>query len=186
MKTTSAHHATIVFERTYSACVERVFGAFADPMLAHCGALLRTRPCSSMARPTFGWVAVTHSGGAKSDPKFLGEARYHDIVQNRRIVRSKTIDTGGTRLLVALATMDLEPQSSSTKVKLTVQIVSLDSADMIEGTKIGYSGALDNLARELERSPTSACGCLSRFDAWPPAPRPCQGNENHNGNGRKK
>jgi uncharacterized protein YndB with AHSA1/START domain len=89
--------------------------------------------------------------GAKSDPKFLGETRYHDIIPDRRIVSSATIDTNGKRLSVALTTMDLEPEGSSTKVKLAVQIVSLDSPDMIEGTKIGYTGSLDNLARELER-----------------------------------
>ena len=74
-----------------------------------------------------------------------------DIIPDRRIVSSATIDTNGKRLSVALTTMDLEPEGSSTKVKLAVQIVSLDSPDMIEGTKIGYTGSLDNLARELER-----------------------------------
>ncbi len=157
MKTTSAHHATIVFERNYDVPIERVFGAFADP-----------KDRARWSAPSDTAVLIydkadfriggrdTFRCGAKSDPKFFGESRYHDIIPNRRIVSSETIDTDGKRLSVALTTMDLEPEGSSTKVKLTVQIVLLDGADMIEGTKIGYTGALDNLARELERSPTSA------------------------------
>jgi hypothetical protein len=38
------------------------------------------------------------------------------------------------------------------ELKLTVQLVSLADPDVIEGTKMGYTGALDNLARELQRA----------------------------------
>ena len=148
----SPYHATIVIERTYSASVERVFGAFANPQ-----ARARWSAPSDAAVLIYDEADFRVGGrdtfrcGAKSDPKFLGETRYHDIIPDRRIVSSATIDTNGKRLSVALTTMDLEPEGSSTKVKLAVQIVSLDSPDMIEGTKIGYTGSLDNLARELER-----------------------------------
>jgi hypothetical protein len=55
------------------------------------------------------------------------------------------------RLSADVITVELERAGERTKLKLTVQIVSLDGPEMIEGTKAGYTDALDNLGRYLER-----------------------------------
>jgi uncharacterized protein YndB with AHSA1/START domain len=89
--------------------------------------------------------------GAKTDPRYRGETRYHDIVANRRIVWTEVIDELDKRLSVTVTTLELEPDGERAKFKLTVQLAALDGRAIIEGTKAGYTGALDNLTRELQR-----------------------------------
>jgi uncharacterized protein YndB with AHSA1/START domain len=146
----SAHHGNLVFERTYDAPIARVYAAFADPV----------------ARAT--WSAPTDTAlfvydetdfriggrdvfrcGSKADPQYRGETRYHDIVPERRIVSTETVDQLDRRLSVAVVTLEFAPEDERTTLKLTVQLVSLDGPGMIEGMKMGYSGALDNVGRYL-------------------------------------
>jgi hypothetical protein len=68
---------------------------------------------------------------------------------NRRVVSSETVDVNGQRLAVSLNTLDLEASGESTNLKLTVQMVSLAGAGMIEGYESGNKSALENLARHL-------------------------------------
>jgi uncharacterized protein YndB with AHSA1/START domain len=89
--------------------------------------------------------------GSSSDPRYRGETHYHDIVPERRIVSTEIVDELDKRLSVAVISVELERDGERTKLKLTVQIVSLDDPGMIEGTKAGYTDALDNLGRYLER-----------------------------------
>lgn len=150
----SAHHATLVFEGLCNAPGETVFAAFADPVAR----ALWGNPSETVvliydeADFRVGGRDVFRCG-AKSDPRFRGETRYLDIVTNRRIVSSETIDTDGTRLSAGLVTLDLEPAGGSTRVRLTVQVVSLEGSDMIAGSKTGYDAALDNLVRHVQTRP---------------------------------
>jgi uncharacterized protein YndB with AHSA1/START domain len=145
-------HATLVFEHTYDFPVERVFAALADPI-----ARARWSAPSDTAVLIYDKADFRVGGcdifrcGAKSDPRYRGETRYYDIVVNRRIVSIEVVDEVDKRLSAAVTTVELEPDASRTKLKLTVQLVAFDGPGMIEGTKMGYTGALRNLARELER-----------------------------------
>jgi uncharacterized protein YndB with AHSA1/START domain len=85
--------------------------------------------------------------GPKNDPKFRGETFYHLIVPNRRVVSSETLDVDGQRLAVSLNTLDFEPTGEGTNLKVTVQMVSLVGAGMIEGYESGNQSALENLGR---------------------------------------
>jgi uncharacterized protein YndB with AHSA1/START domain len=89
--------------------------------------------------------------GSSSDPRYRGETHYHDIVPERRIVSTEVVDELDKRLSADVITVELERAGERTKLKLTVQIVSVDGPEMIEGTKSGYTDALDNLGRYLER-----------------------------------
>ena len=80
------HHATFVIERSYDASPARVFAAFADPVAkAHWFA---------GAEPGQGRYELDfrvggrerNSGGEPDGPVYTFEARYHDIVPDRRIV----------------------------------------------------------------------------------------------------
>jgi uncharacterized protein YndB with AHSA1/START domain len=147
----SHHHATLVFERTCGAPVERVFAAFADP-----AARARWGVPSETAALIYDEADFRVGGrdifrcGAKENPHFLGETHYHDIVTDRRIVSSETIDSHGKRLSVGLTTTTFAPEGPGTKVNVTVQLVSLNGNDMVEGTKMGTNAALDNLVRVME------------------------------------
>ena len=145
-----AHHTTLVFERVCEAPIEAVFAAFAD-----------TKARARWGRP---WdAAVMHYEeanfrvggrdvfrcGPKTAPHFRGETRYLDIVPNRRIVSSVTMEIDGKRLSTALITVELESADTSTYVSLTVQIAALDGPVMIERSRAAYDVALDNLVREI-------------------------------------
>ena len=74
---------------------------------------------------------------------------YHLIVPNKCVVSSETLDADGQRLAVSVNTLDFEATGESTNLRLTVQIVSLVGAGMIEGHESGNKSALENLARHL-------------------------------------
>jgi hypothetical protein len=77
--------------------------------------------------------------------------RYHDIVDGRRIISTEVIYEIDKRLSVAVVTLELEPEGEHTKLKLTVQLASLAGRGMVEGTRTGYAGALDNVEHFLTR-----------------------------------
>jgi uncharacterized protein YndB with AHSA1/START domain len=142
-------HATITLERTYRAPLERVFSEFADPV-----ARARWSAPSNDAL-IYDQTEFRAGGrdlfrcGPKNDPKFRGETLYHLIVPNRRVVSSETLDVDGQRLAVSLNTLDFEPAGEGTNLKVTVQMVSLVGAGMIEGYESGNKSALENLGRHL-------------------------------------
>ena len=154
----AAHHGTLVFERTFDAPVAAVFSALSDPVA-------RAR----WSAPTDAAVLIYDEAdfrvggrdffrrGAKSDPKHRGETRYLDIAPNRRIVSTEVIDEHDRRLAVAVNALELEPVGVGAKSTPTVQLAALDGPGVIEGSKAGYAGALDNPAREL-RSPSTSQG----------------------------
>jgi len=144
-----SQHATLAFERTYRAPIERVFSEFADPV-----ARARWSPPSN---DVFIYDETDFRAGGrdlfrcgpKEDPKFHGETRYHLIVANRRVVSSETLDVDGRRLAVALNTLEFEAAGESTNLKLTVQVVSLAGAGLIAAYESGNKSALENFARHL-------------------------------------
>ena len=142
-------HATITLERTYRAPLERVFSEFADPVA-------RARWSAPSNDVLIYDQTEFRSGGRdlfrcgpKNDPKFRGETFYHLIVPNRRVVSSETLDVDGQRLAVSLNTLDFEPTGEGTNLKVTVQMVSLVGAGMIDGYESGNKSALENLGRHL-------------------------------------
>jgi uncharacterized protein YndB with AHSA1/START domain len=142
-------HATITLERTYSAPLERVFSEFADPAArARWSAPSNDVLIYDQTDFRVGGRDLFRCG-PKNDPKFRGETFYHLIVPNKRVVSSETVDADGQRLAVSLNTLDFEVTGDSTNLKLTVQMVSLSGAGMIEGHESGNKSALENLARHL-------------------------------------
>ncbi len=130
-------HATIILERSYPAPLERVFSEFADPV-----ARARWSPPSNDV--LIYDVADFRAGGRdvfrcgpQNDPKFRGETLYHLIVPNKRVISSETLDADGWRLAVC------------TNLKVTVQMVSLVGAGMIEEYESGNKSALENLSHHL-------------------------------------
>jgi uncharacterized protein YndB with AHSA1/START domain len=142
-------HATIAVERSYRAPVERVYSEFADPVA-------RAR-WSTPANDVLIYEETDFRAGGRdvfrcgprTDPKFRGETSYHLIVPNKRVVSTETLDVDGERLAVSLSTLDFETTDEGTKLKLTVQIVSLVGVGMIEGYESGNKGALERLSRHL-------------------------------------
>jgi uncharacterized protein YndB with AHSA1/START domain len=107
----STHHCTIVLERTYDAPIVRVFAAFSDPVARE-----RWSAPSGTTVLIYDEAEFRVEGrdvfrcSAKSDPRYRGETRYHNIVPNCRIVSTEVIDDLDKRLSVSVATLELKPE----------------------------------------------------------------------------
>lgn len=151
MNPVTTKHGSFTIERTYSASPERVFNAWADPK-----SKLAWYKCDDA------WVQSGHQfdfrpGGrerlASTPPGGLPhvfEALYYDIVPNRRIIYSYDLLIGTKRLSASLATIELEPHGSGTRLTFTEQSAFLDGYDDFAGREHGTREGLDNLALWIE------------------------------------
>jgi uncharacterized protein YndB with AHSA1/START domain len=146
----TARHATFVIERSYAATPSRVFAAWSDR-----GSKARwfTGPeewkkgeCELDFR-VGGHERV--SGGPKGGPVHTYEARYHDIVAERRIVSTYDMYMNDTRISVSLATVEFPPEGKGTLLRYTEQAVFFDDYDDAGSREHGTRALLDNLDRVL-------------------------------------
>ncbi|HET9535873.1 MAG TPA: SRPBCC family protein [Mesorhizobium sp.] len=147
-----AVHATIVLERSYDAPPSRVFEAFADP-----AARMRWGVPSPSVRLVYDEADFRVGGrdlsrcGPAGNLKYRVETLYRDIVPDQRIISTEVVNEGETRLAVSQITVEFKPSAAGTRLVLSDQIAALSGADMIAGSKHGYSKALENLAIEVAR-----------------------------------
>lgn len=144
-------HQTLVFERTLACPASTLFQAFADPASR-----------SRWGRPSPTAVVIYDAAdfrvggrdisrcGAAEDPRFQVEAVYLDIVADRRIVYAETVGEGGTRFSAALYTVEIAPLGARAQLTLTAQIAAFAGPDVVEGVRMGFTAALENLALEVE------------------------------------
>lgn len=143
----SVTHATFTVERTYAAAPARVFAAWADP--------------AAKAR-WFGGSGWEHqldfrvggrevSRGSVDGTVFTFEGRYQDIVPDERIVYAYDMHMGEARISVSLATVELEPSGTGTRLVFTEQGAFLDGLDDPTQRESGTGSLLDALGAELER-----------------------------------
>lgn len=148
----STVHQTLVFERGLRASPNAVFAAYVDPDI---------RARWSAPSPT---AAVVYSSadfrvdgvdafrcGSADDLRFAGVVRYLDILEAQRIVYSEVISTAAARLSVSLVSWELNADGGGTRLVVTDQITSFVGQEMIDGSRSGMNGALDNLARWVDR-----------------------------------
>ena len=150
MNATSAQHDTFVIERRLPSPPARVFAAFADQMKK-----ARWFGCVE------GWEVVEHTidfrvggrevwrGGPPGETPHRNDTYYHDIVPDERIVWSYAMQVGGRRISVSLATVELSPDGTGTRMRFTEQGVYLDGHGGTAGRERGTKDLLDNLERAL-------------------------------------
>ena len=151
MTSQALQHATLVFERTCAAPVDRVFAAFANPQeRANWGTPSET------AAFIYDKVDFREGGvdifrcGDKGNPQYRGLTTYYDIVPNERIVSSEVVETQGRKLLITMSTTTFEPDGAGTKVIVTAQLTSLAGEDMLNGARFGHNASLDNLVKAMQ------------------------------------
>src|ERR1700744_2049190 len=117
---TTTLHATLIFERDIPASVERVFAAFVDPM-----ARSEWGAPSDTAVVIYDEADFREGGqdrfrcGARANPNIHGTTRYLDIVPNRRVVSSETIEMDGKRLCASLTTLEFTSNGEMTRLTNT-------------------------------------------------------------------
>lgn len=153
----SVAHETLVFERRLRASPDAVFAAYADV-----DARARWSAPSATAAVVYSSADFRVDGtdafrcGRSDDLRFAGVVRYVDIRDGRRIVYCEVIATSDAPLSASLVTWELSADGSGTRLVVTDQVTSFVGMDMIDGSRSGMNGALDNLVAFTDReSPQS-------------------------------
>lgn len=145
-------HATIVMERTYNAAPARVFRAWED-----IEARKRWGSPAENIRIEYEEADFREGGRDLSrciepgNEDYVADQRYIDIRRDRRIVFAEDVSHGGRRQSAALVSVEFTPKGEATHLALTLQIASFDGSEMDKGYQLGWSAALDNLAKEFEQ-----------------------------------
>jgi uncharacterized protein YndB with AHSA1/START domain len=146
----SVVHETFVIERTYPVAPARVFHALSDQAAK-----------SKWFVGSGDWAVrkfemdfrvggrEVNSGALKGEPVHTFNALYHDIVENQRIVYSYDMHIGDTRISVSLATIELKPEGSATRLVFTEQGAFLDGYDDAGSRERGTRDLLDALGRAV-------------------------------------
>jgi len=152
MSERSVTHATFVIERTYDASPARVFAAWSQPE-----AKARWANCHDDYELDFRVGGREANRGQGPDGCFYSyEARFLDIVPDRRIVYAYHMHRDDRRISVSLATVELRPEGAATRLVFTEQAAFLDGLERPQSREQGTHAGLERLASELERRPAAA------------------------------
>ena len=134
---------SFTIERRYDAAPERVFRAFADR-----DAKQRWMGCEDVRAPVIetldfrvGGREISRGGGADG-AEHLFEGTYLDIVPGRRFVYAFVMHVGGRKLSASIASVEVLPDGSGTRLIFNEQGVYLGEdgwAEREEGTAVGMA-----------------------------------------------
>lgn len=150
MSERSTTHATFAIERTLAAPPRLVFHAFADPA-AKARWFGAPEDWASAGR-VFDFRVGGREHLASRVPggqSYAFDAVYHDIVPDRRIIYTYEMELDGRRISVSVATIDIEPSASGTRLRVTEQGAFLDGLDRPEDRERGTNELLDALEASL-------------------------------------
>jgi uncharacterized protein YndB with AHSA1/START domain len=152
----STVHSTFSVERTYEASPARVFTAWSDPKARLQWEAIGDNFTTTYTQNDFrvGGRDVSKFDFGKSD-QYVADARYEDIVKDRRIVYAYTMSHNERRISSSLTTISLTPVAEGTHVVLTEQITILDGGDKVEYRQAGIEGQLDQLGGFLASQPVA-------------------------------
>jgi uncharacterized protein YndB with AHSA1/START domain len=151
MSQRSVTHGSFAIERVYDASPGRVFKAWADPAIK----------ARWFVGPT-DWRMLERSidfrvGGKErlSGRKGSGvvstfDAVYHDIVPDQRIIYCYDMRLDDVHISASLATVELAPAGSGTRLVFTEQAAFLDGYDDSGSRERGTRILLEQLGGELE------------------------------------
>ena len=143
-------HATFVLERTYAAPPARVFAAWSDRDTKarwFLGAEDGAAPGYELDFRVGGREAAR--GGPEGGPTYTYEARFRDIVPDRRIVSTYEMHLDDARISVSVATVELRADGDGTHLVYTEQTAFLDGHDVPGQRQHGMGKLLDALSRAV-------------------------------------
>jgi uncharacterized protein YndB with AHSA1/START domain len=147
-------HNTFVIERSYSAAPDGVFAAFADPAK-------KRRWFAEERENQLGEFAMDFRPGGKEHYRsriasgpvqgcmLTNDGTYVDIVPNRRIVVTSTMALDDRRISASLATFELLPSGTGTRLIFTHQAAFFEGADGPQMREVGWRHLLERLAGAL-------------------------------------
>jgi uncharacterized protein YndB with AHSA1/START domain len=150
-------HDTFTIERTYPAAVSRVFAAFAsrEAKDAWGGGADAAEPGTDAVGPEFDFRVGGHErfGMDYQGIRYRYDARYYDILPDRRLVYSYEMYANDVRISVSVATIEfLATAEGTTALTWTEQGAYLDGFDGPEAPELRRGGTaemLDGLGKHL-------------------------------------
>jgi uncharacterized protein YndB with AHSA1/START domain len=157
MQEQSVIHDTFVIERQYPASPERVFTAFADPVMKRRWFVEGDHhdvEHYEMDFRTGGWESARFRFKEGTPVQGLictNNTIYQDIVPNRRVVFTSTMAISGRPISASLVTAEFVPSGTGTDLVLTHQAAFFENSDGPEMRQEGWRKLLDNLTAEFAR-----------------------------------
>jgi uncharacterized protein YndB with AHSA1/START domain len=155
MNEPSVAHSTFVIESRYPVTPDRVFAAFADPVVKRRWFL--GDPGEGVERHEMDFRV----GGREQSSRRMGEntpfpgtllvndTTYLDIVSGRRIVLAYSMILGDKPISASLATIELVPHEAGTNLIFTDQGAYFEGADGPQRREHGWQQLLGRLQHEL-------------------------------------
>ena len=150
----SVTHAEFTIERRYPCTPEQTFSAFADPELK------RQWFANPGNWPNAVWEldfrvggGEVNSGGNPGERHNEFRSRYHDIVENERIVFAYDLFHDRRLISVSLTTVEFFADGEGTRLRFTEQGAFFDDLDAGAVREHGTGKLLDRLGRLLAGEP---------------------------------
>jgi len=147
----SVVHATFCIERTYPASPAQVFNALTDPATKakwFTGGNGYTLLAREMDVRPGGREQV--KGRLETGVVATFDAVYHDVVADERLVYAYEMHLDDRKISVSLATLELKPAGTGTRLVMTEQGAFLDGYDDAGSRENGSNYLLDALGKSLK------------------------------------
>ena len=157
MTLSTVAHETFIVERSYDVPVDQTFRAWADPTLKARWFAGSADALGSGYELDFrvGGREVNR-GGSPGGPLYTYQSEFRDIIPEERIIYTYEMQMDDKRISVSVATVELQPERSGTRLILTEQGAFLDGLDKVEWREEGTRVLLDKLEAELARETANA------------------------------
>jgi uncharacterized protein YndB with AHSA1/START domain len=144
----SITHAGFTIERRYDCTPQQTFGAFADPEL-------KRRWFAN--HPGAGWEldfrvggGEVNTGGPPDGPRHVFRSRFHDIVEDERIVFAYDLLFGDRLISVSLTTVEFLADGPGTRLVFTEHGAFFDELEDPGEREHGTGKLLDALGQVLQ------------------------------------
>lgn len=150
--TSAIHHGQFTLERTYAATAERVYDAWSD-LGAKSHWFIGPEQWRELRRELDFRVGGHEvlQGRHASNRITLYSARFHALTAARRIVFVYDMHLDEIHHSTSLATVELAPTSSGTRLRFTEQVAFLDGTEGVASREHGTAEHLDRLSAYLAR-----------------------------------
>ena len=157
----SVTHATFCIERLLEASPARVFAAWSDAQARYRWFVSGEGFAIAEYAHDFRVGGHEHSrfSPTKGQAVFTNDTWYLDIVPDERIVFTYTMDQDGRRFSVSLATVQIRPEGSGSRLTFTEMGAFLEGADGPDMRESGWNQLLDAFEAELARGDHAGREC---------------------------
>ncbi|RYE87010.1 MAG: polyketide cyclase [Hyphomicrobiales bacterium] len=144
----SIAHGSFTVTRSYPASPARVFKAWSNPEYKRkwFGSPKADNPEDIFE---FRVGGREYNAGKMGNDIFTFDVRYQDIVPDQRIVYTYEMTMNGDRISVSLATIEIEPEGTGSRMTVVEHGAFLDGLDTVRQREEGTNALIDALGKSL-------------------------------------